>query len=254
MSADRLELTLFINDEIGVRVTDFLVEDPSSSLVRVIVNDAEKRRLPLGLQELRERWGVPVESHADAWDVDGQASQSESLGVSVLFGHILSGSQLSQFTRGVINCHPSLLPYNRGAFPAAWSILDGTPSGVTIHLMDEGLDTGAILAQETVDVRESDTSGSLYARTLERLYETFTTHWSHIRDGKVQPIEQVGKGTYHSSRDFHQMREFRITDVSSPGELFDRLRAASLLDGSGARVTLESGNSVEISVNSRDLN
>jgi methionyl-tRNA formyltransferase len=56
---------------------------------------------------------------------------------------------------GCLNVHPSLLPNNRGPDPFFWTFRYGeTSTGVTIHQMDEGLDTGPILSQEHVEVRE----------------------------------------------------------------------------------------------------
>ncbi|MBT8226984.1 MAG: hypothetical protein HKP61_13325 [Dactylosporangium sp.] len=50
---------------------------------------------------------------------------------------------------GVVNLHPSLLPRHRGPIPVHWAIRAGDPTtGVTAHLMNEGFDTGPILAQE----------------------------------------------------------------------------------------------------------
>lgn len=243
-----LNVTLFVNDELGVRVANFLLQEPNTRVSRVIVNDPPKRRLAADLSELSERWGVPVLAYSDAWDQESPEAEADSLGVSVLFGHILSGTQLALFSRGVLNCHPSLLPHNRGAFPAAWSILESTPSGVTIHLMDEGLDTGQILFQEPVEVLAADTSGTLYSRTLEKLYEVFTKNWAKIRDGSFTPRDQVAGGSYHSSRSFHEMREFRLGELRDAEELLLRLRASSLLDGTGARVTLDSGEVVEVRI------
>jgi methionyl-tRNA formyltransferase len=61
-----------------------------------------------------------------------------------------------------INCHPSLLPKHRGANPYASVIMQGeTKTGITFHLVDEEIDTGAILLQKEVNILDSDTGGSL---------------------------------------------------------------------------------------------
>src|SRR5579884_1196009 len=62
---------------------------------------------------------------------------------------------------GCLNVHPSLLPANRGPVPLFWAFREGCQqTGVTIHFMDEGIDTGDILAQEPIDV----TSGISYTQ------------------------------------------------------------------------------------------
>ncbi|MFQ5947008.1 MAG: methionyl-tRNA formyltransferase, partial [Anaerolineae bacterium] len=85
--------------------------------------------------------------------------------VVAAYGKILPGSVLEIPPQGTVNVHPSLLPRHRGASPVASSILAGDPeTGVTLILMDEGMDTGPILAQRSMAIRESDTRGTLTDR------------------------------------------------------------------------------------------
>lgn len=82
--------------------------------------------------------------------------------VVAAFGRILPRAVLAIPRLGAINVHPSLLPRFRGASPVASAILAGDEfSGVSIMLMDEGLDTGPILARAQVPISASDTTGSL---------------------------------------------------------------------------------------------
>ncbi len=81
------------------------------------------------------------------------------------FGVILRQPVLDIPPKGVLNVHPSLLPRQRGASPIAAAILAGDEqTGVTIMLMDPGMDTGPILSQRTVPITPWDTSGSLGER------------------------------------------------------------------------------------------
>jgi phosphoribosylglycinamide formyltransferase 1 len=90
--------------------------------------------------------------------------------VIVLAGymHLLTPAFLERFPDAVVNVHPSLLP----AFPGAHAVEDQlaagvTESGATVHLVDEGVDTGPILAQERVPVHAGDTPATLHARIKE---------------------------------------------------------------------------------------
>jgi methionyl-tRNA formyltransferase len=87
--------------------------------------------------------------------------------VAAAYGKVLPPSVLSLPPLGCVNVHPSLLPRYRGPSPVQAAILNGDAvTGVTVMLMDEGLDTGPILAQRQEPVRNDDT-----ARTLtERLF------------------------------------------------------------------------------------
>ncbi|HEX5550966.1 MAG TPA: methionyl-tRNA formyltransferase [Nitrospira sp.] len=84
------------------------------------------------------------------------------------FGRILPPAILSLPSRGCINVHGSLLPKYRGAGPIQWALINGeTETGITTMLMDEGMDTGAILLQATMVIEPDDTAGSLSSRLAD---------------------------------------------------------------------------------------
>ncbi|MBQ8668517.1 hypothetical protein IJ472_01960, partial [bacterium] len=97
-------------------------------------------------------------------------------------------------TIGTVNVHPSLLPKYRGPNPYMQTILRGEKeSGVTLHLVDEGYDTGAILSQEKVEILDSDTSKELRERSVRvarRLVRDFITD---LNDKMITPIKQAEK-------------------------------------------------------------
>jgi len=83
--------------------------------------------------------------------------------VSYSYRHIIKQDVLDTLPDKFINLHIALLPYNRGADPNAWSFLDETPKGVTIHIIDKGIDTGPILCQREVFFDYAkDTLGGTY--------------------------------------------------------------------------------------------
>src|SRR4030042_421038 len=118
--------------------------------------------------------------------------------VVAAYGLLLPPDVLRIPPLGCINVHPSLLPRHRGAAPVTAAILAGdVETGVSIMLMDEGMDTGPVLAQIKEPVSPDDTTGSLTmrraAKGAELLLETLTP-WA---EGKIKPRPQgdVG-GTY----------------------------------------------------------
>jgi methionyl-tRNA formyltransferase len=103
----------------------------------------------------------------------GWAEQFRPLGpevsVVVAFGQILPKAVLDAPARGSINVHASLLPRYRGAAPIPWALIRGeTETGITTFLMDEGMDTGAILLQERTEIGPEESARDLAAR-LSRL-------------------------------------------------------------------------------------
>ena len=127
--------------------------------------------------------------------------------ISFNYRHLVSEEVLSLLPGRVINIHTSLLPYNRGSAPNFFSFLEDTPKGVTIHLMDTGLDTGDILCQrELFFDEEKETFASTYDRLLEAAKELFQENWEAIKEGRLHPGKQEGEGTYHKMRDLEEVR------------------------------------------------
>jgi methionyl-tRNA formyltransferase len=88
--------------------------------------------------------------------------------VVAAFGRILPSAILNLAPRGCVNVHGSLLPKYRGAGPIQWAIINGeTETGVTTMLMDEGMDTGAILLQKSLAITQEDTAGTLSRRLAD---------------------------------------------------------------------------------------
>ena len=76
----------------------------------------------------------------------------------VAYGRFLPRAVLDLFPKGALNLHPSLLPRWRGASPIPAAILAGDAmTGVTVMLVDEGMDSGPVLSQETEPIRGEDT-------------------------------------------------------------------------------------------------
>jgi len=118
--------------------------------------------------------------------------------VSYGYRHILKPPLIGAIP--AINLHISFLPWNRGADPNFWSWHDGTPKGVTIHAIDEGIDTGPIYAQETTVFR-GRTLAETYLELHEHICDLFARTWPSIRDGALAAKPQAGQGSYHRSAD-----------------------------------------------------
>lgn len=111
--------------------------------------------------------------------------------VVVAYGKILRKEVLDIPVYGCVNVHASLLPKYRGAAPINWAIINGEKkTGITTMLMDTGLDTGDILLQESLDIEDDDTAGTLHDKLkvlgAKVLYDTLQM----IESGKINRIPQ----------------------------------------------------------------
>ncbi len=119
--------------------------------------------------------------------------------VSYGYRHIIKKDVLEILPKRVINLHISYLPYNKGADPNFWSFIEDTPKGVTIHLVDEGLDTGDIILQQIVEVFDNDTLKTTYGVLQNAINELFINNWNNIKTQIIEPKKQIEKGTFHKS-------------------------------------------------------
>jgi phosphoribosylglycinamide formyltransferase-1 len=104
----------------------------------------------------------------DAAMADWLEEQGVRLVVLAGYMHLLTPAFLDRFPNAVVNVHPSLLPEFPGAHAVEEQLAAGVrESGATVHIVDEGVDSGPVLAQERVPVLPGDTPETLHARIKE---------------------------------------------------------------------------------------
>ena len=130
------------------------------------------------------------------------ASKGYDWVVSYGYRHILEQNTIDALDCPIFNLHISYLPYNRGAHPNFWSFYDNTPSGVTIHLIDSGVDTGQIVKQKYVNFEESDdTFVKTYAVLTKTIENLFLEILPSLLTDTWTAKKQRGIGTHHYERD-----------------------------------------------------
>lgn len=123
--------------------------------------------------------------------------------ISYGYRFILKKEILDLFPDRAINLHISLLPYNRGADPNFWSFIEHTPKGVTIHYLDEGIDTGDIIIQKEISFisQEDETLASSYEKLHKEIQSLFFQNWNSIKNQSNNRIPQKGLSTSHKVND-----------------------------------------------------
>lgn len=176
---------------------------------------------------LEQRDDANVSAHIEAKDELELLREREiDLIVSAGFRHIVPEKFLNIPSFGAVNIHKSYLPYNRGANPNVWSIIEDNPAGVSIHYMTASVDAGAIIDRRKVSIEPDDNARDLYERLEEAQTQQFKEMWPEIRDGTAETIEQdPDEGTYHRKSDFVSLWELNREETVQVGKFIDRLRA-----------------------------
>jgi len=104
---------------------------------------------------------------------------------------LVSAAVLDVPALGTINAHYGLLPAYRGMNVTEWSVLRGDPVGVTIHLVDAGVDTGAILLQEEIPVVAGETFATLRRKHQDLAARLLVAAALQLRDGTARPRPQA---------------------------------------------------------------
>ena len=156
-------------------------------------------------------------------------------GLSVMFDEILRKEFLEIFPQGCFNLHPGYLPYNKGAYANVWAIVEGTPAGVTLHKIDEGIDTGPIVAQRRVEVTPWDTGESLYRKLEQAGVALFQEAWPRVERGNaILKPQDPALGSLHRRRDTDAIDRVDLDRKYKARDLINLLRARTFPPYRGA--------------------
>ncbi|MEE1028512.1 MAG: methionyl-tRNA formyltransferase [Agathobacter sp.] len=137
------------------------------------------------------------------------------------FGQIVPKSILDMPKYGCVNVHASLLPKYRGAAPIQWAVINGDEvTGVTIMRMNEGIDTGDMIAKKTVRLAEDETGGSLFDKLAQVGAQLCVETMEMIEAGKVEYIPQNNEEATHTSM---IRKELGLIDWNRPAVEIERL-------------------------------
>jgi methionyl-tRNA formyltransferase len=120
--------------------------------------------------------------------------------ISVSCPQIFGRELLDLPTSGCMNLHSGLLPNYRGVLPTFWALANGErETGVTLYFMEEGIDDGAIIAQQRVEISPEETLRSLIGRCKAAGADLVLSTVERLREGPVSVSEnRVEEGTYYS--------------------------------------------------------
>ena len=157
--------------------------------------------VPTPVKVVAEELGIPVFQPMKIREAKDVLEKTEAdVCVVAAFGPIIPASILHMKNYGCINVHASLLPKYRGAAPIQWAVIDGEKeSGVTIMQMDEGLDTGDMLAKAIVPLDEKETGGSLFDKLSEAGGRLCVETLAKLEKGEITPEKQGESPTAYAS-------------------------------------------------------
>jgi len=155
--------------------------------------------------------------------------------VVVAYGQILPVSILSVPKVAPVNLHASLLPRWRGAAPIHRAFLEGdTVTGVCVMIMEEGLDTGDVIALRRTEITGEDTVGRLHDRLARIGAVLMAETLPEFRDGRITPVKQDDSQATYAKK--LEKSDFAVDWTQPAGAVSRRIRGLSPFPG--ARISI----------------
>ncbi len=230
-----MRIVFFGTPEFALPSLQILLQRPEFEVVGLVCQpDRPQGRgqkiLPPPTKVLAQAQGIPVWQPTRLRRDEGVLAALKALSadvfVVVAYGQILPLTVLQMPPLGCVNVHGSLLPAYRGAAPIQWAIANGeTETGVTTMLMDEGMDTGAILLQASLPIGPEQTSLELAPQLAQLGAELLVETLLKLEKGELTPIPQ--EGSLASYAPLLKKQDFHLDWSRSAQALHNQIRAFS---------------------------
>lgn len=168
-----MRILVFGYGAIGVRALELLAANPDIELLGLVARVADGRSSTSwapSASAFAQRHGLPILRPASVNEpafVEQVRALEPAWLVLAQYDQILRPDLLAVPSLGTVNIHYGLLPRCRGVMPIPWGMIEDSRCGVTIHHVDPGIDTGAVISQAALEVVSGDTAFSLYQRATE---------------------------------------------------------------------------------------
>lgn len=215
-----MKLALLADGSVGAKFARFLLDkypDDLSLIVTTQINDIYREAVAKGIRacnfETEEKVLEQIESGVD-------------LGILAWWPYILKTPLLEAPRMGFVNTHPSLLPHNRGKHYNFWALVEQAPFGVSLHEVDAGVDSGAIISQLLIDYGWCDTGETLYYKAQAAMLQLLTEIYPALRKGQITSTPQDGEtGSFHRASELESASKIDLDKNYLARELLNLLRA-----------------------------
>lgn len=217
------EIVFFGSGPVAARSLELLLAD--FTVVAVVTKPKPPHhRGSFPVIDVAERHGLPmhlVSTKRELSDLIATKPFSTELGIIIDFGIIVTQDVIDYFPMGIINSHFSLLPQWRGADPITFAILSGQPkTGVSLMLIDAGLDTGKLIRQKSWPITPQTTTPSLTQELITLSHELLRVDIPVYLAGQLQPRNQPHPDRATYSRKL--TKEDGILDFTKSAEQLER--------------------------------
>lgn len=213
--------------ELGAITLDKLVKE-GFDVVGVVISKTDDKWYS-GVDKVAYKYNLPLyeeENINSKKFLNKIRKESIDLIVSSNFNQILKKEIINLPKRGCINMHASLLPKYRGRAPINWAMINGEKeTGVTVHFLEEGIDTGNIIIQEKIKIEDDDYIEDVLEKVKEKYPLVLIKAINLLQDYDFKGKEQdLQKGSYYGKR---EAKDGKINLDKSGKEILNLIKAVS---------------------------
>lgn len=214
--------------EIGCRCLQYII-DSREQLIATVVNekDTVSNRWYPSVAEMALKNHIPIYfwekiNCEDAYNT--MKELSPDIIFSISYDQILKKDIIDIPKYGCINLHNALAEQYRGCYATAFTIInEEEQTGVTLHYIDEGVDSGPIIVQSCFKIENTDTGYSLYKRCTDIGFKLFKENFRKILEGKIEKVKIQDK---NSAKYYKRVFPSQEIDFSKSGrEIYNHIRA-----------------------------
>lgn len=231
------QIGVFADRKVGKETIAYLLNYYSEQLSIVCLTDKKSTILPYLYQN-----NYPQEQIYFWDDLQNEETQEKIKSLHLQYivlawwPYIIKKEILQLPEIGMLNFHPSLLPYNKGKNYNFWNLVEEVPFGVTIHFVDEGIDSGDIIFQKKIPVSWEDTGKSLYEKAQTEMIQLFKENYDKLADKRYALKKQNSReGSFHLGKEMEEKSVLDLNASLTVREVLNLLRARSFKPYPGCR-------------------
>ncbi len=210
---------IFADNIVGLKCLDFLLQYHKNDIVKIIVTDENS----IVYKKYKNSHSDLVIFNKDLINYDFKSIDYIFL---IWWPYLIKNNVMNIAKKGVVNTHPSFLPYNRGKHYNFWNLIEDVPFGVSLHFVTTGIDSGDIIFQKKIDVTWESTGETLYKSAQNEMYKLFKNSYQKILNNDfIRKKQNLKDGTYHNASELDEKSEIYLEKNYTAKDLLNLLRA-----------------------------
>lgn len=249
-----MKIALFAACEVGYEIVKFFHET-NEEFSCLVLDAKDKENINKNILDIAKNKEIIYSDHLyKKQSLDALQQMHLDLIILAWWPYIIKENIIKIPKLGCLNFHPSFLPFNRGKHPNFWSLVEDVPYGVSIHFVENQVDSGDIAFQEISEKTWEDTGKSLHEKGKREIVNLFKKNFPRIKNEEIPKFKQdLTEGSFHKSGEIDQASRIKLDEKYEVRHLLNILRARTFPPYPAAWF-MENGQKFEVRVEIKKVN